>query len=330
MGSGSSAQNDTTEIHENNPSKITVADVQVNYVMNGLKEPVQLTTSVSLGEGKICVTEVEDKDSSIDFELQSSVVKIHRDNGIVSVLIKNDDGELYIKSPSEEEAKVWLSMIREEKILSSNQQTDTEFDFHQFCSEYEEHNNESFHIDTAESTKINMGSSKKPKTIDITAPSMNIVILVVGTRGDVQPFVYLGQALKRDGHRVRLATHTEYRADVTTKGGLEYYPLDGDPRKLSEYMVKSGGRLLPDLLRKSEREVLPEKMKMLHDICFSCFPACTAPDPEDPLKKPFLADAIISNPVSYGHIHCAEALCIPLVFFFKLFNFKNNTKQYLL
>eukprot|EP01034_Spumella_vulgaris_P040346 gene40346-49897_t len=54
---------------------------------------------------------------------------------------------------------------------------------------------------------------------------MSIVILVVGTRGDVQPFVYLGQALKKYGHRVRLATHAEYREDVTIKGGLEYYPL---------------------------------------------------------------------------------------------------------
>ena len=96
-------------------------------------------------------------------------------------------------------------------------------------------------------------------------------------------------------------------------GGLEYYPLAGDPRKLSEYMVKTGGRLMPDLLNEEERHNLPEKMNMLHDITFSCYPACTAPDPEDTAAKPFLADAIISNPVSYGHIHCAEALCIPLV-----------------
>ena len=74
----------------------------------------------------------------------------------------------------------------------------------------------------------------------IEPPKMNIVILVVGTRGDVQPFVYFGQQLQKDGHRVRLATHAEYRDDVVAKGGLEYYPLAGDPRKLSEYMVKTG------------------------------------------------------------------------------------------
>jgi sterol 3beta-glucosyltransferase len=69
---------------------------------------------------------------------------------------------------------------------------------------------------------------------------------------------------------------------------------------------------MPDFLNKEERETLPEKMQMLKDICYSCYPACMQPDPEDDEARPFLADAIISNPVSYGHIHCAEALSIPL------------------
>lgn len=69
----------------------------------------------------------------------------------------------------------------------------------------------------------------------IKPPQMSIVILIVGTRGDVQPFVYLGQRLQKDGHRVRIGTHADYRDDVE-KGGIEFYPLAGDPRKLSEYM----------------------------------------------------------------------------------------------
>lgn len=146
----------------------------------------------------------------------------------------------------------------------------------------------------------------------VVTPAMNIVILVVGTRGDVQPFVYFGQELQRRGHRVRLATHEDYRDDVVVKGGLEYYPLAGDPRKLSEYMVKTEGRLMPDLLNSEERKALPEKMAMLHDICYSCYPACTQPDPNDEAQRPFLADAIISNPISYGHFHVAEAICVPL------------------
>lgn len=35
---------------------------------------------------------------------------------------------------------------------------------------------------------------------------LTIVIQVVDSRGDVQPFLALGNALKKHGHRVRLAT----------------------------------------------------------------------------------------------------------------------------
>jgi hypothetical protein len=38
----------------------------------------------------------------------------------------------------------------------------------------------------------------------------------------------------------------------------------------------------------------------------------TRMDLQDPAKRTFIADAIISNPVTYGHIHCAEALSVPL------------------
>lgn len=162
--------------------------------------------------------------------------------------------------------------------------------------------------DAGVATKLSIGMNASTAP----APVMSIVILVVGTRGDMQPFVFLGQALQQYGHRVRLATHSEYRQDVTG-AGLEFYPLAGDPKKLSSYMVKTGGRLLPDLLKEDERRELPEKMQMLRDIMYSTWPACTAEDLEDPGHRPFVADAIIANPVSCGHIHCAEALCIPLV-----------------
>lgn len=64
-----------------------------------------------------------------------------------------------------------------------------------------------------------------------------IAILVVGTRGDVQPFLGIGLELKKLGHRVRIASHKEYRSFVTSYG-LEFYPLGGDPRVLSEFVVK--------------------------------------------------------------------------------------------
>ena len=86
----------------------------------------------------------------------------------------------------------------------------------------------------------------------------------------------------------------------------------GDPKKLSEFMVKTKGRLFPDCFSKEERNALPEKLRMLKEITFSGLPACTEPDPEDKNATPFIADAIISNPVTYSHIHLAESLGVPL------------------
>ena len=141
-------------------------------------------------------------------------------------------------------------------------------------------------------------------------PIMNILLMIVGTQGDVQPFVALGQRLKSHGHRVRLATHAMYRKFVV-EHGLEYYPLAGDPKKLSAWMVKTQGRLLPKLTSKTEMLTdTPAKVKMVRQILFSTWGACTEPDPEG--GQPFTAHAIISNPVTYGHIHCAEALGVPL------------------
>ena len=56
-------------------------------------------------------------------------------------------------------------------------------------------------------------------------PRLTVTILAVGTRGDIQPFVLLGERLRGDGHRVRLATHACYRTFVKESSGLEFYPL---------------------------------------------------------------------------------------------------------
>lgn len=41
--------------------------------------------------------------------------------------------------------------------------------------------------------------------------SLHFTCLTIGSRGDVQPYIALCKGLKADGHRVRIATHLEYK-----------------------------------------------------------------------------------------------------------------------
>lgn len=141
------------------------------------------------------------------------------------------------------------------------------------------------------------------------APSLSIVVMAVGSRGDVQPFIPIGRRLA-ERHRVRIATHREFRPMVEA-AGLEFYPLAGDPHELMEYIVKTGGRIVP-MHPGQLWEDVPKKRAMIAEILASTWRACTEGDPEEPGGRPFRADAIVANPPSYGHIHCAEALHVPL------------------
>ena len=144
---------------------------------------------------------------------------------------------------------------------------------------------------------------------------LSIVIMVVGSRGDVQPFIPIGRRLAQQ-HRVRLATHRQFRSMVE-EAGLEFYPLAGDPRALMEYIVKTGGRIIPTHLKQLVDDV-PKKRAMIAEILASTWRACTEPDPDRPQAPTFRADVILANPPSYGHIHCAEALHIPLHMIFTM------------
>ncbi|PYH76778.1 UDP-glucose,sterol transferase [Aspergillus uvarum CBS 121591] len=159
---------------------------------------------------------------------------------------------------------------------------------------------------------------------------LNIVIQVVGSRGDVQPFIALGKVLKSHGHRVRLATHLAFR-EVIEDEGLEFFSIGGDPAELMAFMVKNPG-LMPHMstirsgaIRRRRRE-----MKTIFSGCWrSCWETGDGTGmhhiPDDPWSetgdyrtKPFVADAIIANPPSFAHLSCAEKLGIPLNMMFTM------------
>lgn len=155
-------------------------------------------------------------------------------------------------------------------------------------------------------------------------PPLNIVIMVIGSRGDAQPFLKIGKVLKEQyGHRVRIATHPAFREFVEKDSGLEFFSVGGDPSELMAFMVKNPG-LIPTLETVRAGDIGRRRAAMAE--MFSGFwRACiNATDDEKDMrnlrmmgeKQPFVADAIIANPASFAHVHCAEALGIPLILSF--------------
>lgn len=103
---------------------------------------------------------------------------------------------------------------------------------------------------------------------------MRLTVLALGSRGDVQPLVTLGRALKASGHRVRVATFEAFRP-LITKAGLEFSLVRGDAHALLRSAAK-GDQLVrsPSLwgtiaaLRRSYGTLaatLPEDLSRLSD-----------------------------------------------------------------
>ncbi|KIX02480.1 uncharacterized protein Z518_08421 [Rhinocladiella mackenziei CBS 650.93] len=177
------------------------------------------------------------------------------------------------------------------------------------------------------------------ETDGLPPPPMNIVIQIVGSRGDVQPFVALGQILKNKyKHRVRIATHPTFKQFVT-ENGLEFFSIGGDPAELMAFMVKNPG-LMPGIDSLKNGDV-GKRRKGIYEIITGCWRSCIeAGDGTgmqvsddnmdarsfdsaaffgvDPTLKPFIADAIIANPPSFAHVHIAEKLGIPLHLMFTM------------
>lgn len=62
---------------------------------------------------------------------------------------------------------------------------------------------------------------------------MRIVIIALGSRGDVQPYVALGRGLHAAGHEVRLMTHDAFETIVTAHG-LQFWIARGNVQAVAE------------------------------------------------------------------------------------------------
>ncbi|KAF2686015.1 glycosyltransferase family 1 protein [Lentithecium fluviatile CBS 122367] len=149
---------------------------------------------------------------------------------------------------------------------------------------------------------------------------LNIVVIVIGSRGDIQPFLRIGKILKEDyGHRVRIATHPAFKQFVEQDSGLEFFSIGGDPSELMAFMVKNPG-LIPNLETVKEGEIGRRRAAM-SEMFDGMWRACvnSTDDEKDQAnikllgnKFPFVCDAIIANPPSFAPPHIAERLGIPL------------------
>ena len=170
--------------------------------------------------------------------------------------------------------------------------------------------------DADQETEKKKGNLKKTTADDIVdvktvihgaIPRLAIVMLIVGTRGDVQPFIAFAKSLLACGHRVRLATHETFRKFVR-ENGIEFYPLAGDPADLMSFMVKNAG-IVPSVSSIVAGDIARNR-RVIGEILASTWKACIEHD--DETGAPFVAEAIIANPPSFGHVHCAQKLQIPL------------------
>ncbi|MEO9594151.1 glycosyltransferase, partial [Rhodopirellula bahusiensis] len=98
---------------------------------------------------------------------------------------------------------------------------------------------------------------------------MRILVLTVGTRGDVQPYVALAMGLKETGHEVQICACQIFEEFIRSHG-IDYAPLNNDIRDFMEsedgrvametttnlfQAVRTGVRLMPKLTGMMHRQV---------------------------------------------------------------------------
>lgn len=123
--------------------------------------------------------------------------------------------------------------------------------------------------------------------------SLHFTCLTIGSRGDVQPYISLAKGLMADGHRVRIATHGEFKEWVESHG-IEFGYVGGDPAELMRICVENGMFTVSFL-----KEGIQKFRGWLDDLLKTSWEACQG------------TDVLIESPSAMAGIHIAEALRIP-------------------
>lgn len=118
-------------------------------------------------------------------------------------------------------------------------------------------------------------------------------LLTIGSRGDVQPYIALGKALLKEGHKVKIVTHAEFKGWVESYG-IGFDVIAGDPSELMSLMVSH-----PSINYSFIREAKAKFRDWIDDLLNTSWKAC-----QD-------CDVLIESPSSIAGIHIAEKLQIP-------------------
>ncbi|KAJ7250909.1 hypothetical protein B0H12DRAFT_1018998 [Mycena haematopus] len=134
-----------------------------------------------------------------------------------------------------------------------------------------------------------------PRELLTRRKSMQFVCLTIGSRGDVQPYIALGLGLMKEGHRVRIVTHEEYKPWIESFG-IEHKPAGGDPGALMKLSVENKVAMFsPEFFKESIQNFRPWLDQLLVDSWESCQGA----------------DILLESPSAMSGVHIAEALNIP-------------------
>ena len=127
---------------------------------------------------------------------------------------------------------------------------------------------------------------------------MRIVLLTIGSRGDVQPYTALGLGFQQAGHDVRVAASADFETFVRSRG-LDFAPVAGNLRTLLEAADvrrwMATGRNPLAFLRHLRPILRPFVQSFLED----CWTVCQG------------AEAIIFTPVGFAGWHIAQKLGVP-------------------
>jgi len=132
--------------------------------------------------------------------------------------------------------------------------------------------------------------------------NQRILLLTIGTRGDVQPFVALGKALVARGHTVSVCTTSRFERFVTSQG-LQYHYLNDELLALMDTAMagaattaQSTWGLIKTFARLKKRSAAIQAQTLVESW---------------EAAKTFQPDIIIAHPKAMAASHIAEKLAIP-------------------